>query len=49
MYGESEFSGHGSALYNFQYEIKELKKENEELRADLELPKKFQKRKPGQI
>jgi Transposase and inactivated derivatives len=41
-YGESAFPGHGSALYNSQYEIKKLKRENEELRAELELLKKFQ-------
>ena len=40
-YGESAFPGHGSALYNSQYEIKKLKRENEELRAELELLKKY--------
>lgn len=40
-YGESAFPCHGSALYNTQYEIKKLKCENEELRAELELLKKF--------
>ncbi|MCX7920539.1 MAG: IS3 family transposase [Clostridia bacterium] len=40
-YGESAFPGHGSALYNSQYEIKKFKRENEELRAELELLKKF--------
>lgn len=39
-YGESAFPGHGSALYNSQYEIKKLKRENEELKAELELLKK---------
>jgi len=41
-YGESAFPGHGSALYNSQYQIKKLKRENEELRAELELLKKYQ-------
>lgn len=41
-YGESAFPGRGSALYNSQYEIKKLKRENDELRAELELLKKFQ-------
>lgn len=40
-YGESAFPGHGSALYNSQYEIKKLKRENEELRSELELLKKY--------
>ena len=40
-YGESAFPCHGSALYNSQYEIKKLKREYEELRAELELLKKF--------
>jgi len=40
-YGESAFPGHESALYNAQYEIKKLKHENEELRAELKLLKKF--------
>ncbi|WP_110940888.1 transposase [Geosporobacter subterraneus] len=41
-YGESAFPGHGSALYNSQYEIKKLKRENKKVRAALELLKKFQ-------
>ena len=41
-YGESAFPGHGSALYSYQYEIKNLKAENLELRKELELLKKFQ-------
>jgi len=41
-YGESAFPGHGSALHNSQYEIKKLKRENQDLRAELELLKKFQ-------
>lgn len=41
-YGESAFSGHGSELYSYQYEIKKLKAENLELRKELELLKKFQ-------
>ena len=40
-YGESAFPGHGSALYNSQYELKKLKRENDELRAELELLKKY--------
>lgn len=40
-YGESAFPGCGSALYNSQYEIKKLKRENEELRKELDLLKKF--------
>lgn len=40
-YGESAFPGHGSALYNSQYEMKKLKRENEELRKELDLLKKF--------
>ena len=40
-YGESAFPGHGSALYNSKYEIKKLELENQELRAELELLKKF--------
>ena len=40
-YGESAFPGHGSALYNSQYEIKKLKRENEELRAEQEQLKKY--------
>ena len=41
-YGESAFPGHGSALYNSQYEIKKLKRENQDLRAELDLLKKYQ-------
>jgi len=41
-YGESAFPGHGSALYNSQYEIKRLQRENKELREELALLKKFQ-------
>jgi len=41
-YGENAFPGHGSALYTSQYEIKKLKRENEELRKELDLLKKFQ-------
>lgn len=40
-YGEGAFPGHGGALYNSQYGIKKLKRENEELRAELELLKKY--------
>lgn len=38
---ESAFPGNGSALYNSQYEIKKLKRENQDLRAELELLKKY--------
>ena len=31
-YGESAFSGHGNALFNSEYEIKKLEKENEILK-----------------
>lgn len=41
QYGESAFPGHGTALYNSQDEIKKLKRENEELRVELELLKKY--------
>lgn len=40
-YGESAFPGRGSARYNSQYEMKKLKRENEELRKELDLLKKF--------
>jgi len=40
-YGESVFLDHGSALYNSQYDIKKLKRENEEHRKELDLLKKF--------
>ncbi|WP_430795159.1 transposase [Bacillus cereus] len=41
-YGKSAFSGRASALYHSQYEMKKLKRENEELRKELDLLKKFQ-------
>ena len=41
-YGESAFPGHGTALYSYQYEIKKLKQENEALKKDLDLLKKYQ-------
>ncbi len=41
-YGESAFPGHGTALYSYQYEIKKLKQENNELKKELELLKKYQ-------
>jgi transposase len=40
-YREIAFPGRGSALYNSQYEMKKLKCENEELRRELDLLKKF--------
>lgn len=39
--GERAFPGRGSALYNSQYEMKKVKRENEELRKELDLLKKF--------
>ena len=41
-YGESAFPGHGNALFNSTYEIKKLQKQNEELRMENELLRKFQ-------
>lgn len=41
-HGESAFPGRGSALYHSQYEMIKLKRENEELRKELDLLKKFQ-------
>jgi len=41
-YGESAFPGHGNALFNSTYEIKKLQKENEELKMENEILKKFQ-------
>jgi len=38
-FGESAFPGHGSALYNSQYEIKKLQRENKALREELALLK----------
>jgi len=40
-YGESAFPGSGCALYNYQYEINKLKRENKYLQEELELLKKF--------
>lgn len=40
-YGDSAFPGKGSALFDAQYEIKKLEKENRYLREELELLKKF--------
>jgi transposase len=41
-YGESAFPGHGTALHSCQYEIKKLRQENNELKKELELLKKYQ-------
>lgn len=40
-YGEGAFPGHGSRLYSYQYEIKKLQKENNVLKEELELLKKY--------
>jgi transposase len=40
--GESAFPGHGTALYSCQYEIKKLRQENNELKKELDLLKKYQ-------
>ncbi len=40
-YGENAFPWCGSSLYNSQYEMKTLQRENEELRKELDLLKKF--------
>ena len=41
-YGESAFPGHGNALFNSEYEIKKLQKENTALREENEILKKLQ-------
>ena len=41
-YGESVFPGHGSALFNSDYEIRKLKRENADLKMELEILKKLQ-------
>ncbi|GKU23655.1 transposase [Clostridium folliculivorans] len=41
-YGESAFPGHGTALYSCQYEIKKLRQENEGLKKELDMLKKYQ-------
>ncbi|GFZ31233.1 transposase [Clostridium zeae] len=41
-YGESAFPGHGTALYSYQYEIKKLRQENEGLKNELDMLKKYQ-------
>lgn len=40
-FGEDAFAGHGCALYNYQYEIRKLQRENQSLQEELELLKKF--------
>ena len=40
-YGVNAFPGKGSALFDAQYEIKNLEKENQYLKEELELLKKF--------
>lgn len=41
-YGESAFPGHRSALFNSDYEIRKLKRENVDLKMELEILKKLQ-------
>ena len=41
-YGESAFPGHVNAIFNSTYELKKLQKQNEELRLENEILKKFQ-------
>ncbi len=41
-YGESAFPGYGTALYSCQYEIKKLRQENDELKKELDMLKKYQ-------
>jgi transposase len=38
-YGESAFPGHGSALFNSEYEIKKLKRENTQLKSVVDMLK----------
>jgi transposase len=40
-YGKNAFPGKGSALFDAQYEIRKLEKENQHLKEELELLKKF--------
>ena len=40
-YGESAFPGHGNALFNSEFEIKKLEKENAALREENEILKKL--------
>ena len=41
-YGESAFLGHGNALFNSDYEIEKLQRENAALREENEILKKLQ-------
>lgn len=41
-YGDRAFPGHGNTLFNSEYEIKKLKRENNELKEEVVLLKKFQ-------
>jgi transposase len=50
-YGESAFPGNGNALLCYEYEIKKLEKQVDDLRTENEILKKFQaflKQKSGQ-
>ena len=40
-FGNAAFPGHGCTIYNHQSEIKKLQRENQSLREELELLKKF--------
>ena len=40
-YGDDAFPGHGCALSGYQNEIRKLQRENDSLREELELLKKF--------
>ena len=40
-HGKSAFPGRGTGLYSYQFEIKKLKKENLEVKKELDLLKKF--------
>ncbi len=40
-YGEDAFPGKGSRLYTYQFEIKKLRKENKELKEELDILKKY--------
>jgi len=39
MYGKDTFSGHGSRLYSYQFEIKKLQKESKQPKEELDILK----------